>query len=269
MSDTDKKSGCLVKTHPFLAGSIPLTTKGTTNTDEKSEQSTKMSSFVPFCGCRSSDFPARSERALIKLLQCILIILSVFLLASCSSDSLKNKIGDGGLISNSPCVAPCFFNVLPDTTTKEQTIDSLQRQDFSQYCDISQNITCGQVIFIRVNTKNYVEAISFSPSTSITLKSLVEKFGAPDSLNIVDQTLTPESPFIQAGLYLDSINTYLELSVQKGFDYKLAPDTLVSKVFYLGKLEYSNLKASSKHQVAWKGYGVYSDPAPNAPAPNP
>ncbi len=52
------------------------------------------------------------------------IFVSIIIISSCIQSS-PSDIGDGGFISEKPCEAPCFLNIIPDVTSEEQ----LERDD--------------------------------------------------------------------------------------------------------------------------------------------
>jgi hypothetical protein len=205
-----------------------------------------------------------TKRPFLSWASCILITLIVLLLNACNSKTVNNDIGDGGLITEKPCSPPCFLGIIPDTTTKDQVVEMLKQKGFSEYKQIGNILSYGNSIDIKYDSKEYVNTISFVPTTILTTQVIIEKYGPPNMVEVVYDTFsTPEHNYFSMGFYYDQLQTYIKLENQEIYPaYSLGEDTKIEHIVYYNEGAYKNAKSISKHSVQWKGYGSYVDPAP-------
>lgn len=197
----------------------------------------------------------------------LLMVISLIVFTACavlpirtSSEVLEQKLGDGGLISGSPCAAPCFMGMVPEETSQSEVLEILSQRGISEYCQFDNTVLCENSIYIKFNQDNIVSVINFTPSIPVTVESVFQKYGEPNSIDVFNNQLTPEAPEMQAGLLFDGQRMYISLSYQNDFfSYIVNEEVVVARVFYLNENEYSDFKASD-HVTNWNGYGEYVDP---------
>ena len=188
----------------------------------------------------------------------------MLLLTSCNYTLLGIAIGDGGLLSGKPCPAPCFWNIYPGVTTKDEAIQIIQRHGPFAHKQMDNLIFYGESLSFDYNSNKIVQSIEFEPNPAIKISTLIAKYDVPDDVEIIyDSFSTPEHNYFDARLYFDSIHTYAMLEREEIFPaYSLNPDTRITDVTYYTKKSYDTLKASSTHTTKWVGYGDYKDPSP-------
>lgn len=185
-------------------------------------------------------------------------------LSSCALlPSTSPPIGDGGLLSHSPCVAPCFFGVEPGVTLLGEaksilTSDSVCREptDFdNESVGGSRGFKCGEWITVStIPDGELVGAVGFSTVAPVTVESAVGSLGEPDWVSAIP-TGVPEAPKVVLLLYFDDYSTRLLLPEQDGRGYLLQADTPLERILYMARAEYL---ASRGTGGPWTGYGIYN-----------
>lgn len=206
----------------------------------------------------------------------VLLALSINLaFVACATIPIAQKGGGDPFSGDESCSVPCFLGIKPDITTRRQAIDLLGKGGLG--CDVAQAIiTCGHPmsVTITIDSKGYVDEISFLPRNFTSVKDLINRYGNPDSLDVVTEVTTADTWKNKVALYYDAIHVYLRLESQETADYQLTPYSVVSEVYYLSSSPasihyYNSFKTLSMHRVDWNGYATYSDPSPNDPALEP
>ncbi len=193
------------------------------------------------------------NRISLKLNLCVCVIV----LTACTV-TLSEKIKDGGVISAEPCSAPCFWGITPGETAKNEVITILSQQNAIADCDINNyDIRCEHKILIEFNSDYVVDTVNFSPVHKITMQDVIERYGLPNAVEVLDLTLLPESPETNMIIFFDGIKAAFILSSQKSLMYSLKPSTKVVDVVYLDAYAYDEFIASTKYKANWTGYGTY------------
>lgn len=206
-------------------------------------------------------------------------ILIVLIAASCASAPKGPEI-----FENPKCAAPCWENIAPGATTKEQAFTILSKIDAVNHTavDLNRSDLLGfddNIRFSLHNEKiigyleilsNQVSMISFDGELNLTLQNAIKLFDVPQSILV-----------IHSG-HFDQVTL---LNAQKGisFDYKLfgsqnlessalEPETEISGVTFFDPNQYQKILDSGilsaytltadqtiKNLHPWNGYGSFKD----------
>jgi hypothetical protein len=199
-----------------------------------------------------------------------LFVIIILVLGACSKGiAKKNVIGDGGLISGKPCLPPCFFGIIPGTTTKNQVIEILKQNGLNIIGNIDSPPSWFDNGFgAEFNTSGILDNIGFTPTKNITVQMVIDEYGHPDSVAVPFNSMSlPESPEIDMGLYINKFHIYLVLQTRQNYAYPLTPDSLVSEVVYFDGTTYDHYLLQDEHITEWKGYDSYEDPKPYRSSP--
>jgi hypothetical protein len=100
-----------------------------------------------------------------------------------------------------PCAAPCWYNIVPGETTKDEALGLLNEQQLPcRYVDINESsqrgIRCNS-IWMPFEEANTIKMIVFySPGDSITIGEVVEHFGEPNFVVFDSAGGTVEQPSV-------------------------------------------------------------------------
>jgi hypothetical protein len=193
----------------------------------------------------------------------LLCSLLLLLLACTSiSPSRVTDIGDGGFLSEQPCGPPCFWDITPNITREAQVIQVLQTQGLFQNCETFNNeaqsgyrgINCRFVVSVAFQLgTDIVSIVGFKPSSKLTVKGVISKYGNPDSVTVTASGL-PEHPRTVMVLYYDKIYTNLVLTEQEGVEFEVIADTEIENIGYSDQADYN---LSNRYAFKWNGYGKY------------
>ena len=198
------------------------------------------------------------------------IVSTLLFLWACTSAPTPEllDIADGGVLSGEPCGPPCFWNITPGVTTKEQTMNILQDMGLLQRCEYfdttaesgDRGIICSPIaVFILKEDVDIVAGLGFRPTQRITVEDIIEKYGEPNAVQVVGLGLPESNPQTTMTLYYDSWNMSLRLSDQASITYELEPDVQVENIAYSDKRSYERYR---QYSSGWHGFGSY---APHAP----
>jgi hypothetical protein len=194
----------------------------------------------------------------------------LFIITSCSFiQNIKSQplqIKDGGVLSSTPCGAPCFYGITPGRTTDTEVVKLISSNkdvfiNCEKYDDRAsggkEGLICGDSFGISFSN-NLVDAVSFLPTSEISLHQFIDKYGSPD---VIDSSIVslPDKPF-RAGtiLYFDKIHSIIDLPDQSGSEVQILPETIISKLLFLSEPRYEYQKnLSIKTGVPWHGFGTY------------
>lgn len=195
----------------------------------------------------------------------ILFLCASFLvcfLVGCEKSNVKKliDIGDGGVISGTPCSPPCFQDITPGITTEEQAFEILSSLVDIKTCDQweknesgrNRGIRCSNIGMI-FNDLGIVNGISFEPSESITVDEIIKKQGDPDAVNTSLLGVENQPP-VAMMLYFDNKYMVIYLPEQDSKTYNLESITPVRSIAYFDQNTY---KKASIMYLSWKGYGEY------------
>jgi hypothetical protein len=183
-------------------------------------------------------------------------------------------IGDGGFLTEEPCGPPCFWNIIPATTQKQESIDIFQ-EHFNQYFGVSncsqwpqswntQLIECKPVV-IGFNADGYVEGISFIPTQSITVGDVISKYDDPNDVSTIGigDEIIGKTKWVSVSLFFNKIRTIIILPSQDGTNYDVQPSTPVMMIVYPDDTIWALAKTQQLTQ--WKGFGEYIGPIYTGP----
>lgn len=201
----------------------------------------------------------------------ILLIICVFLV-SCTprqnTTNSDNAIGDGGLISLKPCGPPCFFGITPGVTSYEEAIMLIdaQKNIFINCKDIdlrksevNNGIRCGNGIGITFNN-NIVNGIGFSLSETITIQQVIDLYGPPDLVEVVDDENYHATIKSICTLSFDQIRTFIGMAAQGGTEFMISSNSNIITIAYYSIDQYKQMRVPGKIElgVPWKGFGMYN-----------
>lgn len=180
-----------------------------------------------------------------------------------------NDILDGGILTNKPCPAPCFYNITPGLTNYIEAKEKLYEIDkngackeINYYDEISNRKVVGWVcsnISLTYNEMTgVVNWIRFEPTIPISLREVIEVHGDPDSVAIV-QDGSYDSPTSTSDIFYFTKNMFLPiLTPMDGEKYIINPGTLISAVIYMDEEEMTHASdIFSEDIVIWEGFGTY------------
>lgn len=202
-----------------------------------------------------------------KTISTILLLLA-FIVISCTNVQ-SNSIGDGGLISGEPCEAPCFYNIVPDSTNEDElrniiretkVLNPCKKYDFTNSGGNSGYSCANSNLLIE---KGLVTGLEFFPSSKIKLEDVFTKYGEPEKFVLKEENL-PEYPMqLNMRLIYSSLCMEIFTEAKDGTTYVIDYQTLVTQVTYLGK----TLCKESNEDVYrnaddWSGLGSYPNRLP-------
>ena len=166
-------------------------------------------------------------------------------------------IGDGGLISGNPCLAPCFNGVRIGETMIDQVIPILDdNRIYPCIQDTSTSVFCSNKILVEVNSSSYlVVAIGYYPNVKISIGEIILKYGEPNIIHVVP-TGIPEGPTTVILLLFDELGMRIRLPTIDGREYKLSASSKVELVNYFDEVLYQEMRQNLFSQP-WNGYGAY------------
>ena len=117
----------------------------------------------------------------------------------------------------------------------------------------------GHMVGINMNTPGstiFVEG--FSPTVSISLGEIIEKYGEPDYVRLNPNDL-PGTTKTQVALYWDSIKMSVELPSIRSETYVVKKTTDIEMVIFFNEQQYFGLSEIplGDEKIAWTGYGSY------------
>jgi hypothetical protein len=175
----------------------------------------------------------------------------------------RADIGDGGLLSGLPCVAPCVYGIRIGETLLDQVIPLLEQSGLSE-CQREDSaswigITCGGSVVVQVDrATSVVNAAGFYPSVPISLGDLIEKYGEPDFVSLRAQD-SPDGPSSRISLFWDTLNMTVEMPQIDSHMYALEGTNNPELVIFLDGAQYidsSEIQFGEYYQ-RWNGYGTY------------
>ena len=180
-------------------------------------------------------------------------------------------IGDGGLLSKQPCAPPCFFGIVPGQTHYTEAENVLVEQGLMNYCTVIDEYAFAQeegiggwcdgfaVEFDRAT--GIVNHIQFALSPPIRLRTIVDRYGSPDAVSVINMggehtpLLGGEVRYFQYHMVLFSDTE------QQSWEYKFAPTMFIDGVIYENETGYAERLESFEYEMwLWHGYGMYSVP---------
>jgi hypothetical protein len=219
-----------------------------------------------------------------------ILLLCVVLLTACGNDGVFEEeyavptvppyiglvtlapgydILDGGLLSNTPCAAPCFLGIEPGKTDYVEAGAILWDLDKNHICneiDFYDELSGTQVvgwacsnIGVTYNQESgIVNSIRFEPTVPVLLGQVVGLHGKPDTV-VVFQNDEYHVQTVDCDVYYFGKNIVLTLGVlREGAECMIDSKTPILTVNYLDEEEMTYyIEVFSGFSVAWKGYGIY------------
>jgi len=195
-----------------------------------------------------------------------LVVILPLILDGCNGRSSPSpQIGDGGLLSRTPCAPPCFQGIEPGTTTlseaKSLLTDALlcdKPADFdTEFSGGSRGFKCGEWLTVSAVTgREDIAAVGFSTESPLDLEAVIGQLGPPDAILVAPVGL-PERPHVTVLVFHDLLRARLLLVEQEGASYQLRPDIVLERVVYASPSTYASLRAGA---IPWSGYGQYPTP---------
>ena len=185
---------------------------------------------------------------------------------------VSSIIGDGGLLSKQPCGPPCFFGIVPGQTHYTEAENILVNQGLINYCTVIDEYAFAQeegiggwwcdgfaVEFDRAT--GIVNHIQFALSPPIQLRTIVDRYGSPDAVSVINMggehtpLLGGEVRYFQYHMVLFSDTE------QQSWEYKFAPTMFIDGVIYEDETGFmERLEGFEPEMWLWHGYGTYSVP---------
>jgi len=121
------------------------------------------------------------------------------------------SFGDSGFLSGEPCGPPCFYGIVPGTTTKSEVIQILNDMELLDRCSVIDNDQftideeiggwdCnGTRIYYRKNTE-IVFSITYDLPEPVLLSDIIAVHGEPGFVNLLE-TGFAETPHRMATIF--------------------------------------------------------------------
>lgn len=191
----------------------------------------------------------------------IALILMITFLSSC----IGQNAPENGLFEDTPCGPPCLFDVKPELSNNVDVKDALKKFGFLDRCEEKSNPELKEVVYIEcqqprmnfvINTsEDKVIGIAFWPNSTITLRTIIERYGNPDFVTCYSGETTPEHPRKEVNLYYVKYGMAVVLEDFESHTANVKPFTRIDSFVYspwfveeIGK---------GKYTQAWNGYGEY------------
>lgn len=164
--------------------------------------------------------------------------------------------GDGGLLSDQPCAAPCFYEVQIGDTALSKVEETLELSDLNLYCakvEIEGNnlVNCGHFPFTHalsigdLDRDEIVDYIRLHIEYDVTAGEAIQKFGNPDFVYSAKYPHMRQIYFIEESI---TLRFYVRGNDE---DYSITENTLVDEIYYY------KFPENSSRLVEWQGYGFY------------
>jgi hypothetical protein len=152
------------------------------------------------------------QKTKFRRIQIIITSLFTFILAGCNSfsvstptfSSVPSELTDQSVLTNQPCKAPCWYNIIPDQSSTQEVVDVLSNLAFIDtfnihilrsnwwatspdedpvpafnikgFCTQPTQDLCVEITIV----KDKVKRIIIFPNYKLTLEEIVDNWGNPD-----------------------------------------------------------------------------------------
>lgn len=168
-------------------------------------------------------------------------------------------IGDAGLVSGQPCLAPCFFGIFAGETPIEQTLILLQKSGI-EFCAFKNktDVLCDNIVIYADSESYLVSIIGYSSDYFIPLKDIVATYGEPNYIDVIP-TGIPEFPKVTIYIVFSDLRMALILEEMdlKAEGAMVTESSMPETIVYYDDLRYKKDIENSPYLQAWKGYGLY------------
>lgn len=195
----------------------------------------------------------------------LILFLFSLLLSSCDIGEQKLPeldISDGGIISGVPCSAPCFWKIIPGTTSEVEAVKILSQLGDIQNCKHIDKVKNGADKLIRCanigvtfNDGGVVSRLSFDTPKKITVGEVIKKYGNPDKVSLSASGTESTGPLLMLLLF-DDEQMVIGLPEQKHDLFSVDPTIVISSILYCEIDVYKRFEVPIYTQ-SWKGYGEY------------
>ena len=192
------------------------------------------------------------------------VVLFALMLVSCGTLSTSEPtIQDYGLLSKTPCPAPCFYGIYPGSTTLSEAESKLSSAGLcSQPLYVHstpgqpEGIHCDNGIYVSTDSKKVVtRLVAFDPPESLTVGMVVDQLGYPDATR-VNTFKSGEGHRSLMFLYYQNGFIRLILPEHEGAGFRLDPDEQIDSIIYCEEGFFEELLDPT---IPWAGFGVYED----------
>lgn len=180
-------------------------------------------------------------------------------------------IGDGGLLTGKPCSPPCFFGIIPGKTHYAEAKNILVDQGLMEDCSAIDEYKFAQEkgiggwwcsgFKVEYNQETgIVSRIRFRVTPPLQLQEIINRYGLPDAVSIVNMG-GEHDPWLRGDvLYFQYRMVLLPEEWQKSWEYEFAPTMLIDGVIYYdeARFEEEELDGLEYFGHPWNGYGTYS-----------
>ncbi len=189
-----------------------------------------------------------------------------------TTNPVASTIGDGGLLSKQPCGPPCFLGIIPGQTHYTEVANVLVAHGLMNYCTVIDEYEFAQEegiggwwcdgFGVEFNRETgIVNHIQFALSPPIQLRTIIDDYGSPDAVSIVNMG-GEHTPLLNGEiLYFQYDMVLFSDAEQQRWEYEFVPTMFIDGVIYESKTGFAErLKGFEDEMLPWHGYGMY--PAP-------
>ena len=200
---------------------------------------------------------------------CVLLLISSCSIGkniSSESPGEKNDLPElaieyEDLLSSGDCSAPCFWNITPGITSKDDAIEILSQKGDLEKCEkwnkvpngANEGIGCNN-LGITFNENGIVSSIVFDNFPSLNVSDLINKYGNPDKVAVITNEIQSQEP-VSMLLLFDNKQMVVGLHDQDMYPYNLQSTTKIESILFCELNVYINFTNSYDSQ--WHDFGDY------------
>lgn len=169
------------------------------------------------------------------------------------------------LFAGQPCEAPCWMNLRPGVTTRDEARRVLNSTpDLNTDCfglfNEDEPFGCnGFAVFF--DRSKIIERIDFSPTSQLTLSKVIQRYGDPTELYFHHGGI-PEAATTIIDVAFVEHGVWLEFEHPVAIDYSVTPSMVAKSVAYLpvGSHDYYDseyIQVMGVSKTTWQGYVDY------------
>lgn len=196
-----------------------------------------------------------------KIFTLTISVLFLVVLSSCE----KVAPPENGLLYNEPCGPPCFLDITPQISTKQDVNESLKRFGLNNRCILKngkgmENINIVECKHPRIKigideAQDIVNSIEFQPDSTISIGSIINKYGEPDFITCFPTNTTSEEPTSKLMIFFQTESMVINIEHINGYIVDITEDTVIDSVIYSESL--ISIQEKSSYRQQWKGYSEY------------
>jgi hypothetical protein len=195
--------------------------------------------------------------------------ISLLILQSCNTASPEYS----PLVETS-CEIPCWYDITPSVSAKVDAIKALNKYQLDTNCEdvdfgFMRGTRCdGAGIWF--DTNDIVESITLIPDSRVSVNAVLQKFGEPDFVVIIEDEGNPEFVTISIEIYYTRLGLSMLVSnPEDEYTYEISPDSLIAHFTYQqaeADIESARTLLAIEHSdrqiFLWQGYGDYLQTSP-------